>query len=276
MTTKKLGVLAVGLVFAITPSFGQVSTTPNSAIPAISHHGHGPMRLVQVEPGGSVTSANWSGYAVTGSAFTYANGSWHVPQVSCAKTPNTVSAFWVGIDGYSNSTVEQVGTESDCNGTTPVYYAWYEFYPKEPTEVVISSMSISPGDKMGGWVFYNGGNSFTVFIEDYTTGQAFTTSKTISGAKRTSAEWIAEAPCTGTGCSTILPLADFVRANYGVDYNVLDPDSCKASDSVVNDGVISAFGSHVEKITMAKGVTESVPTALTSDGASFRINWKAE
>jgi hypothetical protein len=26
----------------------------------------------------------------------------------------------------------------------------------------------------------------------------------------------------------------------------------------------------------SKGVTEAVPTALTTDGTSFRVNWKAE
>ena len=39
------------------------------------------------------------------------------------------SSFWVGIDGYSSSSVEQLGTDSDCAGNTPDYYAWWEMYP---------------------------------------------------------------------------------------------------------------------------------------------------
>ena len=43
----------------------------------------------------------------------------------------TYSSVWVGIDGYSSNTVEQIGTEQDvsANGKTS-YYAWYEMYPQ--------------------------------------------------------------------------------------------------------------------------------------------------
>ena len=272
MTTKGFGKLGICILLSVCHALAQVNSHP-ATVAAITPRTHGPMQLNGLVPGGGVTSSNWSGYAVTGSNFTYANGSWHVPQVSCSVTPNTYSAFWVGIDGYSDKTVEQVGTESDCSGTTPVYYAWYEFYPAPP--VVISLVPISPGDRMGAWVTYGGG-VFTIFIEDYTTGASFIVASPVSGAKRTSAEWIAEAPCTGAGCGIILPLADFVRVNYGEDYNILDPDSCNATDGSVNDGEIADFGANVKKITMFKVVNEAVPTALTADGSSFRVNWKAE
>ena len=39
-------------------------------------------------------------------------------------------------------TVEQTGTDSDCNGGSPVYYAWYEFYPAFPVDL---GMTIKPG-----------------------------------------------------------------------------------------------------------------------------------
>jgi hypothetical protein len=87
----------------------------------------------------------WTGYAVTGSDFTYVQGSWTVTAVDCTKTPNTDSSEWVGIDGWSSNTVEQVGTDADCNGKNPFYYVWYEFYPLNT--VVISDVSIAPGDK---------------------------------------------------------------------------------------------------------------------------------
>ena len=41
----------------------------------------------------------------------------------------TASAFWVGLDGYSSTSVEQLGTDSDCVSGKPSYYAWYEMYP---------------------------------------------------------------------------------------------------------------------------------------------------
>jgi hypothetical protein len=74
----------------------------------------------------------------------------------------------------------------------------------------------------------------------------------------------------------ILPLADFVRANYGEDNNS-DPGTNYATDSAVKDGPISAFGSNVEEITMESGsLKEAAPTALSSDGTSFSVYWDAE
>ena len=85
----------------------------------------------------------------------------------------------------------------------------------------------------------------------------------------------AEAPCCTSG-GGILPLADFVRANYGEDNNS-DPGTNYATDSAVKDGPISAFGSNVEEITMESGsLKEAAPTALSSDGTSFSVYWDAE
>ena len=229
------------------------------------------MRLHGTVPGGGVTSENWSGYAVTGSSFTFAKGSWHVPEVDCSKTPNTYSAFWEGIDGYSDKTVEQTGTASDCDGTTAQYYAWYEFYPAGSVPI---SMPIEAGDVMGASVTYSDGK-FTVSIHNHTTGAEFSKTLAVAGAKRTSAEWIAEAPSNSSG--EILPLADFVRASFGADY-ASDPGTNYATDSAVSDGPIIDFGSNYHEITMVSSgsVVEATPTALTADGTSFRVNWKAE
>jgi hypothetical protein len=75
-----------------------------------------------------------------------------------------------------------------------------------------------------------------------------------------------------------LSWCDFVRANFGKDYNAFVPGSNNATDSSITNADIADFGSNVEEITMvsSKGVTEAVPTALTTDGTSFRVNWKAE
>src|SRR5579884_4318905 len=73
------------------------------------------------------TSTNWSGYAVTGNRFTSVSASWTEPAVTCSGT--AYSSFWVGLDGDTSNTVEQTGTDADCSGSTPQYYAWYEMYP---------------------------------------------------------------------------------------------------------------------------------------------------
>jgi hypothetical protein len=239
-------------------------TAPTLATAATTPSQHGPMKFHGLHPGGGIDSSNWSGYAVIGSKFTFAKGSGHVPEVNCDKTPNSFSYFWVGIDGYSDNTVEQTGTASDCNGTTPVYFAWYEFFP---AGIQIIDLPISAGDVIGASVIYSGGQ-FTLGIHDHNTGQEFSVTLNAPGAQRSSAEWITESP-TGV-------LADFDKSNYGFD-NTGDEGTNRANDKSTS-GPISDFGSNVVDITMvnSSGVVEAVPTALTKDGTSFTVDWKHE
>ena len=95
----------------------------------------------------NVSSSNWSGYADTDDTYTSVSPSWTQPAVNCARAAvagaslggllggrtalqlllgraGSASSFWVGLDGYTSSSVEQLGTDSDCNAGTPSYYAW--------------------------------------------------------------------------------------------------------------------------------------------------------
>ena len=113
------------------------------------------------------TSSNWSGYAINGSSGSVSNvaGTWTVPTVSTSKSG--YSAVWVGIDGYSSSSVEQIGTGEDVSNGQASYYAWYEMYPS--ASVTIPSMTVKPGDSMTGSVTYNAaGNDFVLTITDTT------------------------------------------------------------------------------------------------------------
>jgi hypothetical protein len=271
MLSKRLGIL---VVLAVLPALAQVPTSPVTLAPGeqIAPFQHAPMKLHGVpRTPGAVESENWSGYAVTGSDFTNAQGSWEVTKVDCTKTPNAYAAFWVGIDGYSSDTVEQTGTLAYCNGTTPVYYAWYEFYPAASVEIPVP---VHPGQKISASVTYNG-TEFTTTLTNETTGKTYSKNGTVPTATRSSAEWIAEAPCcTTTG--GILPLADYGVGPFGEDFTKVN-DTNYATDSTIT-GPISDFGTAVDAITMvsSKGVTESVPSALSTDGTSFKMTWKAE
>jgi Peptidase A4 family len=269
MRSKPLLILAL---LAALPALAQEPNAPASTSndqPAIHLRRHAPMKLVGVPRPGSVTSSNWSGYAVTGTAFTKALGSWIVPKVKCGTTPNSYSSYWIGLDGYSDNTVEQIGTDSDCSGTSPVYYAWFEFYPNASR--LISNITVSPGDKMSATVSYNG-SEFTLQTTDHTTGKVFKVVNKGFKGKRTSAEWIVEAPSDSLG---VLPLADFTSASLGTDYTGVH-DTDWAVDSAVT-GPISDFGSKVQKITMeTTSYLKAVPSALTTDGSSFKVSWKHE
>ncbi len=220
----------------------------------------------------SSNSTNWSGFAVTGSAGSVsdAKGSWIVPTIqgTCPST-NQYSSFWVGIDGFNSGTVEQTGTDSDCQNGVPTYYAWYEFYPHP--SFIINSITVHPGDKISADTTFNG-KSFVTTIADTTTSQTFSTSSRVRSAQRSSAEWIAEAPSSSGG---ILPLANFGTVAFGTD-NTGVANTCFATINGV-PSAIGSFGSNVQQITMAtnSGAVKASPSNLSSDGTSFTVTWKS-
>ena len=157
----------------------------------------------------TTTSTNWSGYAATGGTYTTVSSSWTEPTGTCS-SGDQYSSFWVGLDGYGSDSVEQTGSEVDCNGRTPEYYSWYEMYPANPVNF---SNAVRPGDGFTGSVTYTGGSSFTLKLSDTTEGWSHTVTKTLSEAARSSAEVIAEAPCCTDGGGS-LPLADFTKVSF--------------------------------------------------------------
>src|SRR5579862_5396945 len=178
----------------------------------------GPIHLVSSSAAGNAsahgighataTSTNWSGYAATTGTYTSVSASWTEPTGTCSGSAK-YSSFWVGLDGYNSNSVEQTGSEVDCSGSRAVYYAWYEMYPNPS---VSYSNTVWPGDHFNASVTYTGSNHFSLFIQDSTRGWSHTTTGTLAGAPRSSAEVIVEAPCC-TASGGILPLANFGTVN---------------------------------------------------------------
>ena len=158
-----------------------------------------------------VSSSNWAGYADTGSShgFTNVAASWVQPAGQCS-SGDQYSAFWVGLDGYTSSTVEQTGSEVDCVGQTAEYYAWYEIYPA--AEVTFSN-TVKAGDRFSASVRYMGSNKFRLTITDATQHWKRSATRRLAGAARSSAEVIAEAPCC-TNSGGILPLTAFGTVSF--------------------------------------------------------------
>ncbi|HEY1644484.1 MAG TPA: G1 family glutamic endopeptidase [Streptosporangiaceae bacterium] len=170
---------------------------------ALAHATHGVKNA-------STTSTNWSGYAVTGASghFTSVSASWTEPTAHCSGSSAKYAAFWVGLDGYNSSSVEQTGSDSDCDGSSPDYYGWYEMYPANP---VYFSNAVSPGDHFTASVTFSGTRTYTLVLKDTTKGWTKTISKNQSGLARSSAEVITEAPSSSSG---VLPLANFGTISY--------------------------------------------------------------
>jgi hypothetical protein len=198
------------------------------------------------------TSSNWSGYAVTGSTFTNVSAAWTQPSATCSGG-TAYSSFWVGLDGDTSNTVEQTGTDADCSGSTPQYYAWYEMYPKFPVNL---NNTVRPGDKMTASVTTDGRGGFTLTISDTTQGWTNTQNARLKSAKLASAEVIAEAPSSSGG---VLPLANFGTVSF--------------SNAKANGALLTSSTPGIDPITMASGSTVKAQPSSISSGA-FSVTWK--
>ena len=202
-----------------------LAAAPASATPAATTVAHGSFApfhgslLHHNRVGGTFNQNgyNWSGYAASGSGFTSVSASWVEPKVTCNST-NDLYAPWVGIDGYGNHTVEQLGTEWTATGG---YRAWVEF-SGDPVPLEFSKLpTIQPGDTVSAEIAYvssAGSNStfqlaFSVLTPSGQT-ESWSAELTTSSmyAQQATGEWIVEAP--GYGHSDFGPLANFGTVTF--------------------------------------------------------------
>jgi len=236
----------------------------------VSHtHIPGPRSLNKSAPKNQATSTNWCGYVAANNLSNSAQnsvsavyGSWIVPTIKAANNSN-YCAIWIGIDGYSSSSVEQIGTAHDWVNGKAQHYAWFEMYPGG--SYAINGFPLNPGDVISASVEYTGNNIFVMTLTNdtkqvsTTIPTSYTTSPT---AQRKSAEWVVEAPYL----NGILPLT-----NFGIAYLW----GCMAN---IN-GVLSPINNNawqntsLEMVTNS-GVPKSIPSVLLPDQGSFFTTWQ--
>ena len=215
----------------------------------------------------TTASANWAGYLATasgGNTFTSISGGWTVPAVtSGSSSAGSYSSIWVGIDGFGNNALEQTGTEGDYINGAPHYDAWWEMIPAP--ETVITSMPISPGDRMFASVRYIGGGNFVLSLDDLTTNTSFSTTQSNPTAPRSTAEWIAEATTVSSSTGTaVAPVA-----NYGtVKFN-----STTASVNGAAPVPISSLAGYSGVVLSPASNTNfgAYPFPLNSNGQGFTV-----
>jgi len=261
---------ALGLLVALSPAAGanaspsaRAAAAARAALEhlAIGQHGADhrvPGQALKVKGLTHVQSTNWSGYADTGSRYNTVTATWIEPSASCT-SQTSLAAFWVGIDGFNSSSVEQDGTLIECYLGTAYYYTWWEMYPSNAIQVVGSTLR--PGDTVSAYVFRNG-SSYTLSVSDPTHGaSSFHTTQTCSTCANSSAEWIAEAP---SGSSGVYPLSNF--HSWGLTSATVKSGS--------TSGVISTFPD--DEITMvdSSGNTQAQPGALNGSGNGFTVTWE--
>ena len=216
---------------------------------------------------GVTTSGNWSGYAFnapSGTTVSSVQGSWTVPAVnpSISASGAAYAGFWIGIDGYSSSTVEQIGTDSDVNDGVASYYAWYEMYPGPEIPI---SMTVQPGDTISASVEYLSSGLYQLSITDSSHPDDSFSQDVVrtphTHPARSSAEWIAEAPLSGeTG--NVLGLSEFGTVSF---------TGALASLSNGAFGLISSFP--YDSINLAPTATNlgAAPSPLDPTGSIFTV-----
>lgn len=215
------------------------------------------------------SSTNWAGYVAVSNitnpvknSVTKVAGSWIVPTITIAKN-NSYSAFWIGIDGYSNGTVEQIGTAHDSSSGVVQHYAWFEMYPGGSYS--INGFPLAVGDTISATITYTGNGIFVMSLYN-NTKKVFVTiptayTKSIT-AQRSSAEWIVEAPYL----NGILPLANFGTAHLS---------GCTATINGVNHA-IGLFPVIDLNMVTTKGAFKAVTSNLLTTEDAFSVAWKGQ
>jgi hypothetical protein len=209
-------------------------------------------------------SFNWAGYADVSSThghFTKVSGAWTVPSVTCT-AEDRITSDWVGLDGFSSSTVEQDGTVSQCFEGRAVYYTWYEMYPAGTVAV---GTTVAPGDKIKASVSRSG-SAYTLAVTDSTrSANSFSKNTTCATTTclDTSAEWIAERPAYSIG---IVPEAQFSTV----------PFSGASETAAGRTSTISGYsGTNYDMTTIDATQTYDIATVSgLTGGNAFKATWK--
>ncbi len=220
-------------------------------------------------------SGNWSGYVALpksggATAFKKVSAAYSVPSVNCAATPTAFAYQWVGLDGDTDTTVEQDGISGYCVSGSATYFAWSEMYPAG----VDVQFYLNAGDAVTSSVSYSASTGqYTLVLKDVTTGQNFTTTATCAATcDNSSAEVITEGYPSGSYGGT----SDFGSEHY---------DTIQVTSSANHKGALTnSEWSTVESI--AQGASSDVttePGALYSASApasphlsAFEDNWYKE
>jgi peptidase A4-like protein len=228
-------------------------------------------------------SSNWAGYVVNGSdptvqtSFSRVSARWIQPAATCTTGRATFSAFWVGLGGFSETSqaLEQIGTEADCSVTGKARYAmWYELLPAASVPI---KLKVFPGNAVTASVKVNG-SKVTLQIKNLTRKTTFTRTLRMSVPDLSSAEWVAEAPssCNAAGRCVQLPLSNFGSLSFTRASTTANAHTGAISDPTWTATMIQLVADAGSPfVSDGQASTGALPSELSSDGTSFRIDWQA-
>lgn len=160
------------------------------------------------------------------------------------------ASFWVGLDGFDNKTVEQIGVEALCRDGVAHYSAWWQVYPA-PSQPL--DLEVVPGHEVMVRVSV-GAAGLSFELRDVTTLVGFEKTVQLPEATFTSAEVIAEQSGVSQG-----PLSDFGEVAF--------------RDATVDGEPIGRANPLVLVMTNARGAPRVAVSPLAAGGGAFAVTW---
>ena len=241
------------------------SASPGLGAPFIRTNGEGALP----SQGGTVTSTNWSGYAVTpaGGNITAVSSTFTVPTAGLV-LPG-FAASWTGIGGYTSQDLIQAGVAEDSVPSNPLlgaqYFAWYELLPGASVPLTNctgdTSCTVNPGDSVSVDIHQTADNIWTIGVAD--SGHWTWTASDVSYvSSHSSAEWILEAPqvdgvqslIAGVGTAHFGPVSTFTVGS-GAPMTIASGDPTQINLSTPGISTINL----------------ATTSALAPDGQSFNV-----
>jgi hypothetical protein len=215
-------------------------------------------------------SSNWSGYAATSSApYSGVTAQWKVPSVQPTGSA-TYSAAWTGIDGFTNNSLIQTGTEQDFYGGSAHYAAWWTTSAQNFLEQQITTGctgsgqcgAVAPGDTITATITETNASThaWTVTLTDANQSWSFTQSVTYTGPGA-SAEWIMEAPSIGGRIAPLAVYSSPVTFDPGTVNGGASPALAPANSGELVQG-------HSRRLQVV-----SIPSAPDADHDGFNISY---
>ena len=215
----------------------------------------------QAPPAAPITQTPiWSGYVVPSTSIvTHASGSWVVPALNCAATPNAGAAVWVGIGGYGTSgPLLQTGTTSECVNGVQQNHGWFEEVPSDPNfSKTFLNFPVTAGDSIQSAVYQGSTGQWETRLDDLSTG--------LAGIMVTGGGW-GVAPDTATnfplqGLTTGLSYA----GGYTAEWIVEAYTQYNAVVSLANYGTVTF--SNLQTSLASWSLTQSEEVALNQNGS---------
>ncbi len=175
------------------------------------------------------TSCNWSGGVIDKGTWGTVVGEWVIPTVTKPKEPQGTeggwnSSSWIGIDGWANNDVLQIGIEQKVSAQgVASYVAWYEWWVKDGDvkkfpyidQMNIPDFPVTAGQTVSCSVQYvNNKTAGLLYMLNETTNQHYSITlapPTGASFNGSSMEWIMEAPDGGYPTSA---LPKFTPVNF--------------------------------------------------------------